>query len=125
MMKAGKDTGSLINHLYSRTNDAEAKVGMGATLLSWTDRHAATVVHVSGDIVGVKRDNAKVVSGSAHDGSAVYEFSHNQEASTELFRRGKDGKYHGVYLNKETGRYKKNGNNILIGRREEYRDPGF
>ena len=44
-MNLGTETGSVMNHLMSRMVRGEPapRVGMGATLLSWTDRHAATV----------------------------------------------------------------------------------
>lgn len=42
-MKLGTQTGSLMNHLYSRGQEQEPVVGEGATVLLWTDRHAYTV----------------------------------------------------------------------------------
>lgn len=85
-LQLGTETGSLINHLYSRATRGQPapEVGMGATVLSWTDRRAATVVSVEptkqgGWIVGVQEDRAKVISGSTHDGSAVYEYTRDPE----------------------------------------------
>ena len=48
-MNIGSQTGSLINHLYSRMtiNEPEPTVGMGVTMLGWTDREAGTIVEVN------------------------------------------------------------------------------
>lgn len=59
-MKLGTDTGSLTNYLLSGTNgQPKPVVGMGATILSWTDRHPATIVEVSKDykVIAIQRDN--------------------------------------------------------------------
>src|SRR3989339_659162 len=45
-MKAGKETGSLTNHIMGR-NATLPKVGEGATILHWTDRSAYEVMEVS------------------------------------------------------------------------------
>ena len=50
------ETGSLINEIYSGMQSADVEIGMGATVLSFTDRHAATVVSISnnGRRIGIK-----------------------------------------------------------------------
>ena len=45
-MKLGSETGSLVNHLMSSSSNTEPNIGTPATLLSWTDRSAATVTKV-------------------------------------------------------------------------------
>lgn len=47
-LKAGTETGSLMNHLMS-ANNTMPRVGEGCTELCWTDRHAHEVVAVSED----------------------------------------------------------------------------
>jgi type II secretory pathway component GspD/PulD (secretin) len=47
-MKACKETGSFMNMLMSN-NKTVPQAGKGATILSWTDRHAYEVVYVSKD----------------------------------------------------------------------------
>ena len=76
-MNIGTQTNSLVNHLYSRmTVGAPAPVvGMAATTLSWTDRHAATVTKVTafGGVklwsheIEVVEDNVLVISGFGAD----------------------------------------------------------
>lgn len=48
MLVVNKETGSLVNHLYSRMTKGQPQpeVGMGATLLHWSDRSPATIIKV-------------------------------------------------------------------------------
>lgn len=64
------------------------KVGDGVTFRIGSDRLACTVVKVSpsGKTVTMQRDNAKVVSGSQHDGSAKYEYEEDRNGSTYVAR---------------------------------------
>lgn len=131
MLKAGTQTGSLVNHLYSRMTDGQPQpeVGMGATLLGWTDRHAATVSSVfqvgKALFIGVKRDHAKRIDKNGFSESQEYEYTANTDAYEEFFKF--DGKFwHSVRKNEETGRWKKTGGGgIRIGKREAYWDPCF
>ncbi len=134
MLKAGTQTGSLMNHLASRATKGQpkAEVGMGATLLMWTDRHAATIIDVEGDglsagtILTVQEDHAKIVSGSAMDGSAEYEYSPNPEGYKKYFRLSAKGFWDCIYRNEQTGRWNKSSSGgLAIGYRREYRDPCF
>lgn len=92
---------------------------MGATLCGWSDRHAATIVEVRNEkTIVVQRDNAKVVKGSIHDGSAEYEFSSNTEAGKMIYTLRKNGRWvlKGDSLN---------GSGVGVGFRCEYYDPHF
>ncbi len=132
-MKLGAETGSLVNHLSSRMTIGapEPVVGMGATVLGWTDRHAATVIDVAvirkQTVVTVQHDDARVVSGSAHDGSAKWETKPDPAGNTRKFsRRSPNDKWHEVSINPDTGRLVKSGGyGLLIGQRDHYRDPSF
>lgn len=133
-MKLGTETNSLINHLYSRGTIGQPapKVGMGATMLGWTDRHAGTITKVTeytGKLVRweveVTYDDAKVVSGSEHDGSAVYEFSPGTGTRQFAFYL-KTQSWEEFTRNPETGkRNKQRGYGLRIGDRDHYRDPSF
>ena len=57
-MKLGTETGSFVNHVLATQNKPQAVVGMGCTVLSWTDRHAATVIKVTPKTITVQRDKA-------------------------------------------------------------------
>lgn len=108
-MKLGTQTGSVMNHLYSRMTKGQPKpeVGMGATILSWTDRHAATITNVEVTknfiILTVQEDNYKLVKGSQMDGSAEYEFTPNPNGRTMHFRF-EAGAWRQIAKNSKTGR---------------------
>lgn len=130
-MKLGTQTGSLVNHLYGRMviGQPEPFVGMGCTVLGWTDRHAATIVRMSSDKkeFTVRRDHAKVIAGSQHDGSAQYEYSANPDGRETTFKLDRAGTYRQVRLNERDNWVfvQGGGKGIRLGEREEYYDPSF
>jgi hypothetical protein len=145
-MQLGTQTNSLVNHLHARAviGQPEPVVGMGVTLLGWTDRYAGTIVEVEpiakgSVLVHVMRDESKVIAGSAHDGSAEYEFTPATSGARYTFRRNDDGTWSEVYRkvlewddegnpSKVSPRWSKmtgGGKGLRIGEREEYRDPSF
>ena len=135
-MKAGTETGSLVNHLYSRAvvGAPQPEVGMGATLLRWTDREAATVTDVchlatskTHDLrITVREDDYQVTGGSTHDGSAKFAFTPRPEGYAYHFRRlRKTGQWQEVIRNQDTGRWLKADMGLLVGYREKYVDPSF
>lgn len=134
-MNIGTQTNSLVNHLYSRaTIGAPAPaVGMAATTLSWTDRHAATVTEVielTSKVwayeIRVVEDKALVIKGSTHDGSATFAFVPNPEGYAALYRMSrKTGAWTHGYIDKATGRFRKTQGGLILGRRDHYVDPSF
>jgi len=122
MLKLGSGTGSLVNHLVSRSKGLEPVVGMGATELMWTDRHALTIVEVNEKktMVVVQRDNVKRIdNGGPYTESQDYEFTPNPNATRVPYTLRKNGAW--VKL----GESMKGGSRISIGRRSEYCDPSF
>jgi hypothetical protein len=116
---------SLINVLQqSNTKTAEVKVGDGVTFLHWSDRSPGTVAEIqnfkSGPKagtprrIGVRADDYKVIKGSVHDGSAVYEITPNPEARVSWFLLTKKG-------------WKREGGStfLRVGERDVYSDPTF
>lgn len=134
-MKLGSETGSVINHFQSRATIGQPKpvVGMGATLLFWTDRQAASIVSVEEIIskryryiVGVQEDRSRVVSGSTYDGSAEWAFERNPENVVRLFASRVDGgQWVSVQRNDKGRLVKMDGVGLRIGERDTYRDPSF
>jgi hypothetical protein len=74
-MKAGKETGSLMNYLMSRKKTVPV-VGRGATVLYWTDREAWEVMEVSQDMktAVLKKYNPKRIDGLGMSDSQQYEY---------------------------------------------------
>lgn len=134
-MKLGSQTGSLVNHLYSRgvIGQPEPVVGMGVTILLWSDRHAATIFRVmkvgkaQATIIETRDDRSVVLSGSTHDGSAEWGFKVNVKGRVQHFRQRPAGDWEAVTLNETTKRWAKSnsGRGLRLGQRDEYRDPSF
>ena len=121
-------TGSLINHLYSRTDSEPPYVGMPATLLMWTDRSPATVVDVNMQkrYVVVQEDDYTRTDSNGYCEQQTYEYARNTEASKHIFRKNKKGQWVLHRLNPQTNRLvKSEGYGLLLGRREKYYDPSF
>ncbi len=114
-MKLGSETGSLINHVASCAASPRPEVGMGATILMWSDRNPATIVWVSpsGKTIKIQQDTYRRTDQNGNSEEQSYEYSRNPDALVETAR-----------LTKRGWRLK-GGGGILLGRREEYRDPTF
>lgn len=114
-LKAGTETGSLINHIYSGMNSAAPEVGMGCTILSWTDRNAATIVRViDTKTIEIQEDSAKRVDRNGMSDCQTYEFTPNPDASIQTVKLSKAGAW------KTQG-----GQTVMIGRREKHYDFSF
>jgi hypothetical protein len=111
----------------------EPEPGMGATILAWTDRYAATII---GSLVGPATRGATIIlvqvdrairtdkNGLSEDQTYTYE--PNTNGTVYFFRKTKVGTWEEVAMNPRTGRYNKNGGlGLRIGEREEYRDFSF
>lgn len=127
-MKLGTETNSLTNHLYSRMTIGapEPTIGMGATLLRWTDRTACTVTAIEGNIITVTEDEAIRTDDNGMSESQAYDYSPNPNGATYQFRRNRRGQWVNVVRNDATGRMvKAGGPGLLIGERCAYHDYSF
>jgi hypothetical protein len=116
---AGTQTGSLMNYIFSGAKMAAPEIGMGATVLMWSDRHAATIVEVSksGKRVGIAEDEAKRVDGNGMSDSQSYEYSPGT-GSVQYFTLRKNGAWV-----REGDSMK--GARLAIGARQHYYDFSF
>lgn len=92
----GFTTGSLVNLMQSRSAAAHPvapEVGMGATELCWTDRHAYTVVAVSpsGKTITLQADTATRVDNNGMSECQNYEFSRDPNGQLVTARLTKKG----------------------------------
>lgn len=132
-MKLGSQTNSLTNHILSRAviGQPEPVVGMGATLLAWTDRHAGTIFHVEKSksglfFIGVREDKAIRTDKNGMSECQTYDYVPCGGGHVYYFRQTKSGTWEEVRLNDATGRYVKTGGyGLRIGERSEYRDFSF
>lgn len=111
-MKLGSETGSLINHVMAKES-LKPEIGMGATILCWTDRHAATIIKITPKSVTVQRDKATRTDKNGMSENQDYTYERNENGAIEIFRLTKRG-----WRNKS-------GEGLRIGTRREYYDYSF
>lgn len=120
-LKLGTQTGSLINHVLSDKNGTVPQIGMGATLLYWSDRQPATIVDVQkgGKLIAIQRDNAERIDSNGMSESQEYKYSPNVAAPLEWYQLRKNGSY------VKKGESLRHGQRLAIGYREKYYDFSF
>lgn len=119
-------TNSLVNGLMVGGKQKVPELGMGATILMWTDRHAATVTaivkrdkHGYPEMIEIKEDVSHRTDKNGMSESQEYAFEANPEARARLFSLRKNGRWI------EVGQAMKGGQAIAIGFRDEYHDYSF
>lgn len=122
MMKLGTETGSLMNHIYSTAKMPVPQVGFGATVLSWTDRYAGT-------IIAVRPDGSFDVQADKATRKDDYGISDCQRYSYEADPNGRVFTFAPVKRGKSKGQIRENGSKggfgVLIGVRDQYYDYSF
>jgi hypothetical protein len=118
-LKAGTETGSLMNHIISGCRMAAPEVGMGGTILGWTDRRACTITQVSksGKRVGIVEDIATRIDKNGMSDSQEYSFERGSGSPT-FFTLRKNGAW---VRQGESIR----GQRLAIGKRDHYYDFSF
>jgi hypothetical protein len=133
-MKLGTQTNSLTNHLYSRMviGQPEPAVGMGATILAWTERYPATIAKIIWSGLGhrmlieVQEDKATRVDNRGMCESQEWSYESNPNGCKRTFRRSASGCWQEVTFNERTKRWNKTeGHGLRIGEREKYYDFSF
>lgn len=127
--------GNIMNRVMENTTMPVPEVGMGCTILSYSDRTAATIVEIkstikSGERVGmpsviaVKEDNAIRTDKNGMSESQEYVYEPNPEGVVKYFKLAKDGSYcecgQDGHLGSARGR-----THLLIGIRRHYHDYSF
>lgn len=123
-MRLGTDTGSMTNYLMSGTRGAPApEIGMGATVLMWSDRYPVTIVEIErfktgsrkGQIsaVLVQEDDVLRIDKNGMSESQQYEFKPNVLNSIQRFKVNK------------VGAFVCEGRRLRTGERDKYHDYSF
>jgi hypothetical protein len=100
-------------------------VGTPVTLSCGSDSNPGTVVEVCGNIVTIRDDKWKVVSGGEHDGSAEYEYSRNPHGNV-THARWRNGAWEAIRRNPDTNRWNAaRYPRVFLGYRRRYYDPHF
>lgn len=115
-MKLGTETGSVNNWLLSGTKGQPVpEVGMGATILMWTDRKACTIVKVTPTQIHVQEDKAIRTDNNGMSECQSYRYESDTTAPVRIFRLTKSGAY----------RDGRKGPQLRIGERSAYHDYSF
>lgn len=118
-MRAGTQTGSLMNHIISGARMAAPEIGMGATLLCWSDRRAATVVEISSaKRIGIVEDIATRIDKNGMSDSQEYSYAPGT-GSPSYFTLRKNGAW------VREGESQKGGQRLAVGNRDHYHDFSF
>jgi hypothetical protein len=121
-------TASLVNHIYSRMtiNEPEPTVGMGVTMLLWSDRQAGTIVEVNMKkrYIAVTEDNAIRVDNNGISESQEYQYTTDFNGYRNYYRKDKKGQWRKCYYN-ENKRLVFCSGGLVLGRREKYHDFTF
>lgn len=111
-MKAGTETGSLINHLATDGSQPVPVVGMAATVCHWTDRDPATVIRVTQHTVTVQTDKWRRTDGNGMSDCQTYEYARDTNGKIYTFRM-------------KQGRWNCHGLGLSLGGRDRYHDFSF
>jgi hypothetical protein len=108
--------GNIINRIAEDFKPKVPEVGMGATLLMYSDRHAYTITEVKGNKLWAVEDKAIRTDSNGMSDSQSYRYEPGT-GKPELFSLRKDGRWHeGTTLK---------GTVLQIGERDAYHDFGF
>jgi hypothetical protein len=113
-------TGSLVNHIMGGSQPTP-EVGMGATMLGWTDRSPATIIAVSasGKRVTVREDKATRTDSNGMSDAQSYTYEPDDNGVERAYTLRKNGRW------VQVGQSAKGGARLSIGSRSKYHDYSF
>lgn len=131
-MRLGSETNSVVNHIYSRAviGQPEPQVGMGGTVLHWTDRDPVTIFRVfkvgKSVLIETRDDDYRRTDANGMSEEQDYEYITNVNGARRYFRLESSGRWVNVRKNEDTGRWGKTGGcGFRIGERNKYYDYSF
>lgn len=113
-------TRSLFNTLMNNSEAIEPEVGMGATILFWSDRHAATITDITYFKTGAKAGKPKTIT--VREDKAIRVDSYGMSDAQEYrYEPDPNGSVRTFKANLRTGEF----DGLLIGKRHHYFDYSF
>ncbi len=108
--------GNIMNRIAEDFKPAVPEVGMGATLMMYSDRHAYTITKIEGNKLWAVQDKAIRTDDNGMSDSQSYRYEPGT-GEPEVFTLRKDGRWHeGTTLK---------GSVLQVGERDHYYDHGF
>jgi hypothetical protein len=113
--------GSLNNFLMGHSKQTEPEVGMGCTILRYTDRDAATIIEVNSKktVIVIQEDNATRIDKNGMSECQDYAYTPNTDATKLTFTKRKNGAW--VRMKEPL----QGGQRVAIGYRDSYHDYSF
>ena len=112
--------GSLMNRLMEGSGQPEVFVGMGATILAYSDRYAGTVISINKDkSISVQEDNSERVDDNGMSDCQEYSYWPRPNGQVWTFSKRKDGRW------REKGVKQSNSNGLRLGVRDKHYDFSF
>jgi hypothetical protein len=107
-------------------NEPEPTVGMGVTMLSWSDRDAGTIIEVNTKkrYIAVTEDDAKRIDNNGISEGQEYEYTTCLDGCITYYKKDKNGQWRKCYYN-ENNRMVFGRGGLILGRREKYYDFSF
>lgn len=119
--------GNIINRVMEESRQKAPKRFMAATVTSYSDRHAGTVVELAYRTVWVREDRATRLDKLGMSDSQRYRYSRNPKGALYMFRQDRSGRWREAYISKSTGRanFVNGGHGLLLGHRDAHHDYSF
>lgn len=113
--------GNIMNRIEETIRPAVPEIGMGATILMWSDRIACTIVEVNAKKtrIVIQHDNAIRTDKNGMSESQEYCYEPNADGVKIVATLRKNGTF------VEQGESMKNGTIVRIGERRHYHDYSF
>jgi hypothetical protein len=123
-MRLGRDTGSLTNYLMSGPSKVEPTVGMGATILMFSDRHVGTITDFTKGIITLQEDTAIRTDKNGMSECQEYRYAPNPDGRLWTFKQDRKGRWCECFKNTETGRWNisDTGCGLRLNERDNYYD---
>ena len=102
----------------------QPEVGMGATVLMWSDRHACTIIEVTHYKTGPLAGQVKTVT-AQRDQAVRIDNNGMSDAQSYVFLPDPNGSIGTFTHKRKTGRYERAGWTLAIGYRDEFYDLSF
>lgn len=130
-MRLGSQTASMTNHILSRAviGQPEPVVGMGCTVLCWTDREPATVIEIGTFrkllTVTVREDKATRTDNRGMCEEQEWSFTPNERGRVMRFARMPNGSWRELGTSDKGNTVFADGHGLRMGERSKYYDFSF